>query len=142
MNGRHWIDEELLEHVYGLRAQELDSDEHLASCPECAARRSQMARVRAEVTQPPEVSDEFLAAQRRSIYQRLGTPLRSWRPLTWAVPAAVTLAIALGLIVDHGRQPVRSHDDQFYAEIASFDQNPAPRAVQPIEALVEDEIKE
>jgi hypothetical protein len=138
MNSDHWTDDELLEHLYGVSSPH---DGHLSACPECAARADHLARVRAQVTRAPEISEEFLAAQRRGIYQRLGSPL-PWHPMRWALPMAATLAFALGLTLYRANQPLHSRDDQFYAEISSLDQNPAPRAVQPIEALVQDDIQE
>jgi predicted anti-sigma-YlaC factor YlaD len=137
MSGTHWPDDELLEHSYGLRA----ADEHLESCGECAARARTISDKRAAIMEPPEVPDDLLAAQRRSIYQRLGSPVRAWHPLRWAVSAAAVVALALGLTLFHGNEPPHpGGDDQFYSELSSLDQNPAPRAVQPIEALVQDDI--
>jgi predicted anti-sigma-YlaC factor YlaD len=139
MSGKHWTDDELLEHMYGLRR----GDEHLESCSECAARARMVADTRAAITEPPDVPHDLLEAQRRSIYHRLGTPVRGWHPLRWAVPAAAIATLALGLTLFHGNDPLHPRgDDQFYAELSSLDQNPAPRAVQPIEALVEDDVQE
>jgi hypothetical protein len=139
MSGKHWTDDELLEHLYGLRSL----DKHLESCGECAARVRMVADTRAAITEPPDVPHDLLEAQRRSIYQRLGSPVRAWHPLRWAVPAAAVATLALGLTLVRGNGPLHPRgDDQFYAEISSLDQNPAPRAVQPIEALVEDDVQE
>lgn len=138
MTSEHWTDEQLIEHLYGLRS----ADEHFAACPLCAARAEQVSRARREATHPPEIPDALLAAQRRSIYNRLGSPLRVWHPMRWAVSLAAMLAVALGLMLYRGNEAAHSRDDQFYAEISSLDQNPAPRAVQPIEALVAEDIQE
>ncbi len=139
MSGKHWSDDELIEHLYGLKS----ADAHFESCGECGARARTIAERRAAVTRPPEVSHEFLAAQRRKIYERLGSPVRAWHPLRWAVSAAATAALVLGLTMFHRNEPLHPRDDeQFYAEISSLDQNPAPRAIQPIESLVEDDTQE
>src|SRR5258708_7328424 len=59
------------------------------------------------------------------------------------VPAAATAALVLGLTMFHRNEPLHPrYDEQFYAEISSLDQNPAPRAIQPIESLVEDDTQE
>ena len=139
MSGKHWTDDELLERLYGLRS----GDEHIESCGECAARARVADDTRATITEPPDIPHDLLEAQRRSIYQRLGSPVRVWHPLRWAVPAAAMAAVALGLTLFRVGEPLNPRgDDQFYAELSSLDQNPAPRAVQPIEALVEDDTQE
>ena len=138
MKERHCSSDELIEHLYGLKS----ADEHLNSCGECSARLRQVELRRAEAAQSPEVSGELLAAQRRSIYQRLGSPVAAWHPLRWAASGMVMLAIVMGLTLNYTRPPAHSRDDSFFAEIASLDQNPAPRAVQPIQALVEDDVQE
>ena len=137
MNSRHWTNDELLDHVYGLKS----SDEHLSSCDECATRRDRLERIRGDVTRPPEIPEALLAAQRRSIYQRLGSPIRAWHPMRWAVSIIAMFFAAIALTVYQPRSPLRSYDDQFYAELSSLAQDPAPRAVQPIEALVADDIE-
>ena len=140
MNASHWTDGELLEYFYGLKAP----DQHLASCPQCAARAENAARIRKDATAAPEISVELLDAQRRAIYRRLGSSPWSWHPMRWAVSMIVTLALVLGLTLFKPARPglTRSHDDQFYAEISAIAQDPAPRAIQPIEALVADDIQE
>src|SRR5258706_11855364 len=77
MSGKHWTDDELLEHLYGLRS----GNKHMESCGECTARARMISETRDAVTEPPDVSHELLEAQRRSIYQRLGSPVRVWHPL-------------------------------------------------------------
>ena len=48
--------------------------------------------------------------------------------------------MALGLMLFQAHEPQHPHpgDDQFYSELSSLDQTAAPRAVQAIDALVED----
>ena len=140
MSASHWSNDELLEHLYGLKSE----DEHFRCCGECAARAREIADMRAQSAQAPDVPHEVLEAQRRNIYQRLGSPIRAWHPLRWAMTAAAVAAIILGLTLFHpGETPrTRASDDQFYAELSSLAQTPAPRAVQPIEALVDDDSQE
>jgi hypothetical protein len=80
MRERHCSSDELIAHLYGLKS----ADEHLNSCGECSARLRQAELRRTEAAEAPEVPDELLAAQRRSIYQRLGSPVAAWHPLRWA----------------------------------------------------------
>ena len=135
---KHWSNDDVLEHLYGLKA----ADGHFNSCADCAARVQEAAALRARVTTPPDISHEFLAAQRRRIHERLEFPLRTWHPWRWAVPFVAMLAVALSLTL--WRSPARSHseDDRFFAEIEAVAQNPTPRAVQPLEALVGDDAPE
>ena len=138
MRERHCSNDELIEHLYGLKS----ADEHLNSCGECSARLRQAELRQSETAEAPEVPDELLAAQRRSIYQRLGSPVAAWHPLRWAASGIAMLAVLMGLTLSYTRPTAQSRDDRFFAEIASLDQNPAPRAVQPIQALVEDDVPE
>jgi hypothetical protein len=55
------------------------------------------------------------------------------------VALAVMFTLALLRVNELSR--VRG-DDQFYTELSSLEQNPTPRAVQAIEALVHDDVQE
>ena len=140
MNGTHWSDDDLLEHLYGLKSE----NEHFKTCSECAARARILEDARARIAEPPDVPHELLEAQRRSIHQRLGSRVYTWHPMRWAMSAAAIGAIALGLTLFQTREPQHPHsgDDQFYAELSSLEQTTAPRAVQAIDALVEDDVQE
>ncbi len=139
MTSEHWTPEQMLDHLYGLRA----ADEHLEACQECSARAKSLALSRSRSAAPPEISDDFLAAQRRRIHARIGSPVRGWHPLRWAVSAMAVLVIVLGLSMYRSNPVVTpNHDDQFFTEISTMAQNPAPQAVQPIEALVQDGTEE
>ncbi len=135
MTGNHPADDELLDGLYGVRPE----NEHPRTCPECARRLRDLAAVRAEVVRPPEVTSDFLAAQRRSIYRRMESPLGAWHPLRWAFLLATLLALALGLTLYRAERAHPSRDDQFFSEVSSLDRASAPLAVQPIEALVGDD---
>ncbi len=132
MTGNHPAETEFLEELYGVRP----ASEHSVLCAECSLRLRALAAVRAEVVRPPEVESDFLAAQRRSIYRKM--ELRAWHPLRWALPVVALLALAFSLALYRAQRPHPSRDDQFYSEVSSLDQNTAPMAVQPIEALVGD----
>jgi len=139
MTSEHWTEERLLDHLYGL----IDADEHLAACQECSTRAAALSLRRTLAAAPPEIPDDFLAAQRRRIHERIGSPRRAWHPLRWAVSAMAVLAIVLGLSLYRSNPAVTpSHDDQFFTEISTMAQTSAPRAVQPIEALVQDDTEE
>jgi hypothetical protein len=92
----------------------------------------------------PEVSAEFLAAQRRSIYRRLDEPRRTWIPMRWALSLAMLLLmIAGGLTLErrHGTAPVISapiSDDQLFSDLSAMEQSNEPKAIQPIHGLFQE----
>src|ERR1700761_219240 len=93
----HPADHELIAQLYGVGSD----DRHIAYCAECQARLSQM-QLRRQVVERESISTEisldFLAAQRRRIYKRVGEPVRWWshpRLRRW-VSAAAGLAVMTG----------------------------------------------
>lgn len=130
----HWTEDDFIQSFYGLKAE----DEHVRSCTECASRVQKMAAVHAEVVRPPEVPPELLAEQRRRIHQRMELISRGWHPLRWAGALAAMAALVFVLLL-HRSNPPGPLNDPFFTEVSAMDQNPAPRAIQPIEALVGDD---
>ncbi len=152
---RHLTNDELLHRLYGLGEAEGETNLHLRECSECADRWRTFERRRAETAAGPEVSSEFLAAQRRGIYARLeerssGMHVR-WAP---AVAAGFLLAAGVYLFIPgpipgrHGvaRTPNRpvpvAHvvhaemsDEQLFSDVYSMEQSVEPRAAVPIHAL-------
>jgi hypothetical protein len=142
---RHLTDDELIDRLYGL-------GDPAHECAQCDARLRSMEQRRAQVAVAAHVSGDFLAAQRRGIYSRLGQPLKSqwsWAPAT---VAALCLAVA-GLVGLHtsSRVPappgVVSHlvlhtdaaaDAQLFSDVYAMEQSSEPRAAAPIHALIEE----
>jgi hypothetical protein len=96
----------------------------------------------------PEVSPEFLAAQRRGIYRRLDTPRRNWPVLRWALSLAMLLVLVAGGLRLERRnktQPVIStrmstpmstiSDDQLFSDLSAMEQRNEPKAIQPMHGL-------
>lgn len=145
---RHWTDDELIDRMYGVGA----AGAH--ECAECDARLREMERVRAEVTRELVPASDFLAAQRRAIYSRLGERAGERRPAVVWAPAtvAVLCLIAAGIFAYHGSAagpaPVRpvphvlaradADDAQFLSDVYSMEQTSEPRAAEPIHALIEE----
>ncbi len=82
----------------------------------------------------PEVSDEFLAAQRRGIYGRLGQPQPTWIPLRWSLSLAMTLLILAGGLTLELRHkaaiavsPTIS-DEQLFSDLSAMEQSSEPYA--------------
>jgi hypothetical protein len=92
----------------------------------------------------PEVSPEFLAAQRRSIYRRLDVPRRPWHSMRWALSLAMLLLmLAGGLTLErrHRTQPGAAatiSDDQLFSDLSAMEQNNEPKAIQPMHGLFQE----
>ncbi|HEX4227135.1 MAG TPA: hypothetical protein VHZ07_00585 [Bryobacteraceae bacterium] len=139
----HWTDEQLIADSYGVGP----TDGHLAVCAECRARGEALTIARNTRERLASVADEvsfdFLAAQRRSIYARLARPARTaFRRLASA--AAALLVISAGMLTYQEQHhpttipPVaqtRISDAQLVNEVAEMGQDSEPAPVAPIEEL-------
>lgn len=87
----------------------------------------------------PEVSQDFLAAQRRSIYRRIGEPRRNWVTLRWALSVAMLLLLVASFTFERLRktEPAIS-DEQLFSDLASMEQRAEPKAIQPMHGLFEE----
>ena len=89
----------------------------------------------------PEVSQDFLAAQRRSIYRRLDEPRRNWVALRWVLSVAMLLLLVASVTFErlHRAEPAPAiSDEQLFSDLASMEQRAAPKAIQPIHGLFEE----
>lgn len=147
MNG-HWNDDELIDLLYGLKR---DTEAHLETCADCSRRWREMQRVRQTILARPAAGiekneNDFLAAQRRAIYTRLGEAQRpastAWIP---ALGAAALLALALAMY--HPAVPV-SHpvhtavaaapdasDTKLFSDVYSMVQSDEPTVAAPLHTL-------
>lgn len=140
----HLNDQELLDRLYGLAEQ----GDHLASCSDCSTRWEEMRARKAELAAAPEVSTDFLAAQRRAIYARLGERPRSNYRWVSAVAAAGLIVGVLFVnrpvapLPDTKTQihyaPSDAADAQLFAEVYSMRDSTESRAAAPIRALFEE----
>jgi anti-sigma factor RsiW len=132
---KHWTENDFQKWLYGLK----EADSHLASCGECRAELERLHAARRRILAAPKVSEEFLAAQRRSIYNRLNHATRNFAPLRWALSAAMLLVLVVGFTLPHLRQsPVTlTNDEQLYSDLAAMEQTSEPKAIQPLHKLFE-----
>jgi hypothetical protein len=92
----------------------------------------------------PEVSPEFLAAQRRAIYRRIDRPRPNVLALRWALSCAMLLLmIAGGLTLEHRRSVTSPAsptitDDQLFSDLSAMEQTNEPKAIQPIHGLFQE----
>ncbi len=139
MNGEHWTQQDLIDHVYGLSAKA----GHLDACPQCRERWLEVRAVRDNIVREPEVERDVLAAQRRAIYRRLG---REPRPATARlIPAfaAVLLLVTGSLFIGQAPHPGTPaapavSDAQLFADIYAVEQSSEPHVAKPMRALFEE----
>jgi hypothetical protein len=135
---RHLTGGELIAKLYSAESE---------TCPECRVRLLALEGLRVEAAASEEVSAEFLARQRRTIYARMGARSRPLLGLAPALATAAVVALAIGLFVRQpARQPARTPviaaqaevgDSQLFSELVSMEQSAEPRAALPIRALFE-----
>jgi predicted anti-sigma-YlaC factor YlaD len=132
---KHWTEIDFEHALYGLK----DRDQHVEQCAECRGQLERLFEQRRAATVEPDVSREFLEAQRRSIYQRLSEPRRHWA-WRWALSAAALLALALGLTLERSRPPVQPtiSDEQLFSDLSRIQQSAEPKAIQPLHSLFEE----
>jgi anti-sigma factor RsiW len=142
MSGHEHLSEDaLLDAVYGIAGSAADA--HLRRCADCAQRLHEWHEKRAATVERVEISSDFLAAQRKKIYQRIERPSRKhW---LWAPGLAAACALAIGVFVYHPapkEQPRRSaeiSDAQLFGEVYSMEQSLEPAATAPARALFEEQ---
>jgi len=141
----HWTDDELLAFHYGVGP----SGEHLEGCADCQTRLAAMQlnreRIEGAASLADAVSLEFLAAQRRSIYQSTEKPVRWWSAVPvrrWA--AGMATAGILGgsvAVYEHNRQvqliQERIADARLAQEVTMMADDTGSPAVAPLEGLFE-----
>jgi hypothetical protein len=139
MYDKHWSDEQLVARLYGVGPE----DGHVEACPSCARRWEAMRR-RHESLRPAgiDVSDEYLAAQRRAIRARLGEK-RHVLPRV-LVPVLVTLLLAMITIVYRSApeppQPEQKiSDSQLFDDVFKRISGTEPNAIGPIRSLFEEQ---
>lgn len=131
----HWTEIDFENWLYGLKEQ----DPHAAQCSECRAEMERLRAVQSRTAEQPEVPQAFLAAQRRSIYERLeqgpAHRLAAWR---WVLSTAMLLAIVAGLMVPrwHKAAPPIS-DEQLFSDLSAMEQTNEPKAIAPMHNLFE-----
>jgi len=131
---KHWTETDFQNWLYGLR----DEDRHLNECSECRGEMERLKRERNQIVAEPRVSHEFLAAQRRRIYQRVEQPRRNTLALRWVLSAAMLLLTIAGITFQqlHNTSPAIS-DEQLFSDLSSIEQSAEPKAIQPIHNLFE-----
>ena len=133
---KHWTESDFQQWLYGLK----NADDHAESCPECRAEFDRLAVERRRILAGPDVSEEFLAEQRRNIYRRLHEIGRNWFSLRWAISAAMLVVVIFGLTLTRSKKSavILTNDEQLYSDLAAMEQTAEPKAIQPIHKLFEE----
>jgi predicted anti-sigma-YlaC factor YlaD len=133
---KHWTENDFKEWLYGLK----DEDQHLEECADCRRESDRLRMRRARTMEQPEaLSQDFLAAQRRSIYRRLYEPRHTWLTLRWALPVAMVLLMAFGVTLQRGRRSAAAiSDEQLFSDLTAIEQSAEPKAIAPMHKLFEE----
>jgi predicted anti-sigma-YlaC factor YlaD len=133
---KHWTENDFDEWLYGLK----EPDSHLQTCHECRAEMERLTLARQRVLAGPEVSEEFLAAQRRTIYSRLQQASRNFAPLRWAVSITMLLVVVISLTLPRSKTTTvtLTNDEQLFSDLAAIEQTDEPKAIQPLHKLFEE----
>lgn len=143
---RHLSDDDLLNRLYGAVEDQAHAA-HLDECDACTGRLAGFEQRREEAAATPEVSSEFLAAQRRMIYARLER--RPSIALRWAPALVAGFLVAVGVFLYHSPYQIREaapytgtpvahieqNDEQLFWDLYSIQESAEPRAAAPIRAL-------
>jgi hypothetical protein len=135
---KHLTSDELVDRLYGVGAGDHLSG-HLNDCGECSERFRQLRERREMAVETVPASYEFLAAQRRDIYARMGERPRARMQWVPALAAAACL-LAAGVFINRPVAQVAKPeivDPQLFADVYSMEQSMEPLAAKPIDALFE-----
>lgn len=137
MKASHWTDDELIASHYGVGPE----DGHLQTCNDCQFRFSLLIGSRSAVDRQSDhgVTSQFLAAQRREIYNLLSTP-RRLPILRWAsATAAVAMVCGTMFIMKENRDVSQrqsaAYEAQLVEDVATVAQNSEPQAIAPMQGL-------
>ena len=137
MNPGHWSEQDFINDIYGIGP----ADRHLEACAACRDRKAWMRARKELLIREPQLPEEFLAAQRRAIHQRLQQPSR---PVSRLAPVFAVLVLAIGVFLMRQSPPPApqqdqaSSDAQLFSDIYALEQSSEPRAAAPVRALFEE----
>jgi hypothetical protein len=133
---KHWTENDFQQWLYGLKEQ----DSHVETCGECSSELQRLSVARRRILAEPEVSEEFLTEQRRTIYSRIHQASRNFVPLRWALSIAMLVVVVFSLALPRlKRSPViLTNDEQLFSDLAAIEQTDEPKAIQPIHKLFEE----
>jgi anti-sigma factor RsiW len=137
---KHLSTDEFIDALYGVGQR----DAHVDACPECSGRLRQLRAMRADTARSTETSADFLAAQRRNIYARMGEqPASKWS--SWAPALAAAVVVIAAGVFSLRPQTAVVHQEidqaQLFSDVYSMQQSMEPIAAQPIDAIFDQDAK-
>jgi hypothetical protein len=142
MAGTHCSDDDLLDRLYGLGRE----DGHLEACQDCRQRWLELQESRRTAIEDPAVPVEWMAAQRRQIWQRIERPKQVWWRQSLA-PVAMALTFAIAVLLQSPApqpQPTIAQSNQVISDAALFEdvfqqvQRTSPESLAPVQRLFEE----
>jgi predicted anti-sigma-YlaC factor YlaD len=129
---KHLTTDELVDRLYGV-----GSGDHLHECEECSERFQQLRERREMAAEVAPASYEFLAAQRRNVYARMGEKPQARMKWVPALAAAACLLAAVSFVHRPETQAAKQDivDPQLFADVYSMEQSMEPLAAKPMDAL-------
>ena len=141
MKTKHWTDDQLVAHLYGVGPE----DGHLQDCAACRLRIAKMQSNRKSFEALREADEgvtfEFLARQRRAIYARLDGKRSALGMRRWtSVVAMVAAAVGAIIVIEERRQvdDRQISDAQLVEEVSRMAQDTTPTSVVPMEGLFQE----
>jgi hypothetical protein len=145
---KHWTEDDFLRWLYaGSDRSAPMQGGHLNDCPECRFRADRMLEARRDAIKVPELSPDFLTAQRRKVYRRLGVE-SGWlgnrsRAGRWALAmlsfACILVFSLTSLHPWTAKNAVySSSDEKLFSDLVSIEQSSEPRAIRPIHSLFQE----
>jgi hypothetical protein len=130
-----------VDQLYGLVSGEYFSGGHLNECAACSARLEELRERRAMAAESVPVAHDFLAAQRRNIYARMGEhphPRMKWVPAL-AAACLVVAGVSTWRPSTQVAKPeiLTERDAQLFSDVYSMEQSMEPLAAKPIHAIFE-----
>jgi len=129
---KHLTSDELVDRLYGVGA-----DDHLDHCRDCTGRFLELRKRREVAAEPVPASYEFLAAQRRGIYARMGQQPQARMKWVPALAAVVCLVASVVFVHRPAEQAAKPEvvDTQLFSDVYSMEQSMEPLAAKPIHEL-------
>jgi hypothetical protein len=141
----HLREEDLIDLLYMSAPETGPIAEHLRVCAACSDRLNELPKIRTAREQANEVNVEFLAAQRRRIYQRIEHEERTWWHAgvrRWAMAASLAIALVSGVAVfkQYEASTPRNtvSDTQLAVEVAQFAADSEAKPTAPLRGLFEE----
>jgi hypothetical protein len=137
----HLTTDQLVDQLYGVVSGGHLASGHIKECAACSARLEELRERRAMAAESVPAAHDFLAAQRRNIYARMGENPQTrmkWVPAL-AAACLVVAGVSTWLPSNQVAKPeiITERDAQLFSDVYSMEQSMEPLAAKPIHAIFE-----